>query len=231
LSRVAATWQYTIPQGSGVLYTSTFDQFADEWEPAAGRLSAQMIDSVMRLEIGAPDSSVFTPLRWSMRDFDLTVRATATQGSDNNGFGVVFRQQDSRNLYYFAVSSDGYYQLALVQNGVTTEISTWQRSEYINLGLNAENRLRVSGQGADFRFWINDQPALLCVPIDPNAVSTAPAGICQPETMRLTETITDDRLIEGRLGLIALSFNTTNEFGIYENVIVDFDDLIVSHPD
>lgn len=231
LSRVAATWQYTIPVGSGLLYASTFDGFTDEWESAAGRLSAQQVDGVLRLEIGAPESSVFAPLRWSMRDFDLTVSAITTQGSDNNGFGVVFRQQDGNNLYYFAISSDGYYQLARTQNGITTEISTWQRSEHINLGLNAENRLRVQGQGADFRFWINDQPAPLCLPIDPNAVSTAPAGICQPETMRLAETITDERLSDGRLGLVAISFNTTNEFGVYENVIVDFDDLIVTHPD
>jgi hypothetical protein len=224
-SRALADWRYIVPNAPGtLLYATGFDgtDSNGDWEQAQGRLSAQIVDGVMRLDVGAPSEGIFSPLRWYFNDFDLRVQTTAIDGPDdnNNSYGVSFRQRDLNNYYYFLISSDGYYQVNRVVNGVTKELSTWIASDVIQIGLGETNEIRVLGSGNQFQFFINDQLMELCIPDDPEAKSTF-IGECM-EGQMLT-TLTDDTHPYGRVGLTVITLDEPD-------VIIDFDDVVIYSP-
>ncbi|MBC8171515.1 MAG: hypothetical protein H7X77_07570, partial [Anaerolineae bacterium] len=138
LSRAAAGWRFIVPDTAGtLLYATGFEAASDEWgEADDGRRVAQVRDGVLRVALEDAADRVYAPLRWVLHDFDLSVEATAVDGSDNNGFGVIFRQTDARNYYYFLISSDGYYKLTRVVNDTARTMSTWIPSPAIQTGLN-----------------------------------------------------------------------------------------------
>ena len=46
--------------------------------------------------------------------------ATLQSGPVYNRFGLICRFQDMNDFYFFAVSSDGYYAIGKIKNGVTS---------------------------------------------------------------------------------------------------------------
>ncbi|MFZ5915966.1 MAG: zinc ribbon domain-containing protein [Chloroflexota bacterium] len=87
-------------------------------------------------------------------DFDLEVDAQAVAGSDNNGYGVVFRYQDNDHFYYFEVSSDGYYSIGKQLDGEWVILVDWRESDLIHPG-KQNNRLQVTCQGSQMTFAVN----------------------------------------------------------------------------
>lgn len=231
ISRAAQTWQYVVPnQPDGVLYATTFEidpasPRNDEWELAEGRLAAEMDAdaATLRLSVGAASSGLFAPLRWRFADFDVSVRGKAVNGSLNNGYGVIFRQQDRQNYYYFLISSDGYYRLSRVVDGIAKDLSQWIPSEAVNQGLDAENQLRVVGKGDAFQFFINGQPAAMCIPNDANAHSTYDEFTETCLEGQMLTTVTDSAIHTGRLGVMALSLDTAD-------IVIEFQQFIVMNP-
>jgi hypothetical protein len=224
LSRAAAGWRFIVPDTAGtLLYATGFDAASDEWAEADdGRRVAQVRDGVLHLALEDATNSVYAPLRWVLHDFDLTVEATAVGGSDNNGFGVIFRQTDARNYYYFLISSDGYYQLSRVVDDVARKMSNWIPSHAIQTGLDATNQVRIVAQGDQFEFYVNDEPLAMCIPDSPDAESTFDefAGECLDGQMLTT--FTDATLAYGRVGLIATSLDDPTE--------ITFDHLVIYSP-
>lgn len=82
-----------------VIYAAGFDGFFDEWEQYPGRVSAEILEGVMRLERNSEDfnSASYALAAPVFRDFDVRVTATAVDGPVDNGFGLVFRLQRPRN--------------------------------------------------------------------------------------------------------------------------------------
>lgn len=126
---------------------------------------------------------------------------------------------DSPASYYaFLISSDGYYSVWKTAQGRQRKLSAWIPSPQVKTGLQAENTIRVLGRGAQFQFFINGQPVMLCIPDDPQALSTYANGECIEGTMR--PTLHDDSLTAGRLGLIARSMQAGGLAVHFDNVIV-----------
>ncbi len=138
--------------------------------------------------------------------------------------GAAIRQvldvSQSTNYFAFLISSDGYYSLWQTESGATQVLSAWIPSPAINQGLAMANTIRVTAIGSRHQFFVNDVPLKLCVPDDPNAVSTYAGGECVDGSLQ--DTYRDDSRSAGRLGLIAQS--TTSGGG---GVVVRFDDMIV----
>jgi hypothetical protein len=222
-SRALTDWRYIVPDAPGtLLYATGFDgdDSNRDWEQAAGRLSAEISDGVMRLDVGTAGDGVVAPLRWYFTNFDLHVQMTAVEGPENNSYGVAFRQRDLNNYYYFLISSDGYYQVNRVVNNVTKELSTWIASDVIQQGVGETNQIRVVGRGDQFQFYINDQLVELCIPDDPEAKSTY-TGECMAGQMLTT--LTDSTHVYGRLGLTVITLDEPD-------VVVDFDQVVVYSP-
>src|SRR5690554_4954940 len=95
-----------------LLYAATFDAFNEDWGQYAGRLSSQVVDGALRLSVGEPVAGPYSVASPHFGDFDVRVQARAVEGPDENGFGIIFREQDPNNFYYFLVGSDGYYKVS-----------------------------------------------------------------------------------------------------------------------
>jgi hypothetical protein len=224
LNRLAADWHYVVPaKPDTVLYAATFDAFLDDWDLYEGRLSAQVEDGALVIEVGAVDSLPFSTAAPYFHDFDVSVQAQAVDGPLNNGFGVIFRLRDPRNYYLFLVSSDGYYRVVREVDGVQRELSTWIPLPAVNQGIGEVNHLRVTASGEAFRFYINGEPVQLCIPDNPEGYSTFNdiTGECQEG--RMVDILVDDSLPYGRLGVIAMTLDEPD-------VRVAFDNLVVYGP-
>lgn len=130
---------------------------------------------------------------------------------------------DSNQYYTFLISSDGYYSVWKVENGVEEKLSAWIASPLINQDLNAENTIRVVGRGSQFQFFINGEQVNLCIPDDPEAVSTVSGGECIEGTMK--GVLSDDSIPIGQLGAIARATLTGGS-----GVVIQFDNMTVFSP-
>jgi hypothetical protein len=129
----------------------------------------------------------------------------------------------AKNYYTFLISSDGYYSVWKVENGVESKLSAWIKTPAIKQDINAENTLRVVGRGSQFQFFINGEQMQLCIPNDPEGISTYAGGECFEGTMQ--SVLVDDSIPTGQLGALAQA--TLNGGG---GVSVQFDNMTVFSP-
>lgn len=239
-----------IPEGrpGQLLYVTTFDAFNEDWQQFEGQLSARIAgmgqDPALHITIDDIQAGAFTVLNQVFADFDLIVEATRMAGPADNGFGVLFRYQDTRNYYLFMISSDGYYQLSRRLDGVDQVLSDWALSSWIQQG-DSVNTVRVIGQGNTFTFLINDQQVPLCLtlwnplapgecaPAAPEVATTQTSPSAAPTpipwsseavTWQFVDTAVPPSLPpQGQIGLGARSFGESG-------VVIAFDNLFVCGP-
>ncbi len=148
--------------GGDKTYTETFD------EPGAWRTGddadavGQVRDGVYDMLVEADDVTIWTTGGQSFADGVYEVEATQVAGSDNNGYGMVFRLDDSKDDFYlFKISGDGYVWIGRYHNG-GAEVEPlvgewWFESPAVLQGLDQTNTLRVAAEGANLIFYVNDQ--------------------------------------------------------------------------
>lgn len=220
LGQQADNWHYQVTGApSSLLYAATFDGFPDEWETYDdGRLSAQVLDSQMRVFNDQVSKYAFSLAVPHFVDFDLWVDTSALSGPLNNGYGLIFRYRDAQNFYMFLVSSDGYYQVMRVLNNEQTPLSNWIASDVVHTEFEIVNRLRVVARGSEFSFYINGERVQLCIPNDVNGVSTYRAGQCIDGTMR--DALVDSSMPAGRVGVVAQTLSEPGVLAQFDNVLV-----------
>lgn len=223
LARAAENLHYIVSGAPGtLLYVASFDDTQDDWQIYSGRLDASVDGGVLRIENGQSDSYAFSVAKQHYADLDLRVRAVGAAGPLNNGYGVVFRYKNPQNFYAFLVSSDGYYSVVRALDGDQRWLSNWIDSPLVNQDIGAENRLRVVAVGNQFRFWINDMAAQVCVPDDPAAESTYVAGMCREGAM--LDVLQDSSHASGQIGVVTLTFGEPD-------VVATFDDVVIYSPE
>src|SRR5690606_7790351 len=150
----------------GLLYQTDFadDEALADWElfddgviAAAGE-DGQLVGSGNALM----DAGGYSGLNYTLDDFVLEVDATKVDERGNNAIFVVFRTVHGQNSNRLDISSDGYYSISRVRDGVQSVVSDWMPSPGINTG-DGTNRLRVEAVGDTFRFAVNGEPLTLCV--------------------------------------------------------------------
>lgn len=81
---------------------------------------------------------------------------TGYEGTQNNGYGLIFRQ--SENGYYaFSISGDGFYTVERVDAEEASTLIDWTASELIDQNELGANVLTVVGQGDTYNIYINGQ--------------------------------------------------------------------------
>lgn len=232
LYRLTANWHYILPVESGkVAYLATFDTFQEDWNLAAGRLKSQILDTgALRLDVGDVNSLPFAEANPYFSDFDLQVAASPVEGPENNGYGVIFRLQNKDNsspddddFYLFLISSDGYYRVVRSFNHEQKELSMWISSPVINQHVGVTNFLRVIAKGDQFQFFVNGQQMLLCIPDNPDALSTYSEQTGECQDGKMLDTLVDTSIPNGQIGVAAETFDESG-------VVVDFDNLVVYGP-
>lgn len=114
-------------------------------------------------------------------DFDVELDLRALVPDSEADYGLLYRYQNASNHYLFAIGSDGYFAITLVQDSKAVQLHTWREWPHVRRGT-ATNRLRVRCQGATCHFYINNEYAA---------------------------EIIDHTFLEGDLGVWAQSFSDT----------------------
>lgn len=216
VNQLLANQHYVLAGETGAaLYTATFDDYLDDWHLYQGRLEAWVEDSQLQVKVDRVGRGAYSKARPHFGDFDYRVEARAIGGPLNNGYGVIFRLQDKDNdsfeddsYYAFLVSSDGYYQVLRAIDGEQKELSTWLPSPLVHQGVgetDSANWLRVIARGNRFQFFINGEPVALCLPDNPDGISTLDVdGSCMGT---MSSTLTDDSVSSGQIGVIVFTYD------------------------
>ncbi len=110
-----------------------------------------------RLQVASGATEVVLP-GCSLGDFTAELEALPVAGPDFNGYGLIYRAQDSTRYYAFAVGSDGYYGVLRQDENETVMLVEWQQFPHIRRGRQL-NRLRVTCAGPICHLYINDEYA------------------------------------------------------------------------
>lgn len=222
------------PSGA-LLYVSTFDDdpesdaddaFNAQWTQYAGQDSATIEDGILYLSIGSA-GGVFSDLNRPFADLDLEVligwESGATEVIEAAEASVMFRYQDVNNFYAFKLRGDGAYRVERLHNGALDVLSEWQIAPQALSGLGAFNRLRVAAQGDQLRFFINDQPVVLC-PKGADRRSTwngLRSGECLSNNRQTADLLRDSTFKAGKIALGAVAGQGVTGFRVaFDNVIV-----------
>jgi hypothetical protein len=128
-----------------------------------------------------------------LSDFYLEVDAFHAFGPLDNQFGVIFREVDVDNFYYFTVSSDGYYRLIKMLDGEWVNLVEWTASDLIATGEDSVNRLGVLAVGEQISILVNDE---------------------------LLATVEDDSFAAGIIGLAAGTYSEPEVEIAYDDMLI-----------
>ena len=118
--------------------------------------SSDYYEGGYRIHVLEPNTDAWASPRLDLADVQIEVDATKLGGPDDNVFGVLCRYKDSRNFYFFLVSSDGYTGIGVYKDGrrrLLTDDSLLP-SEAVNRG-NALNHIRADCDGYQLRLHVN----------------------------------------------------------------------------
>ena len=111
----------------------------------------------------------------TFKDAQIEVDATRLAGPVDNRFGLICRFQDIDNYYVFIISSDGYYAIGKIKNGIATLLGQ-EMMAFNNSILQGEgtNHLRFDCVGDTLKGSVNGNPLALTNDAD---FSTGDAGL------------------------------------------------------
>ena len=145
------------PLAGDLLYSEDFSSSKSGWYTSwTGDFIASYKNGKYHLTEVPPNQwrSAFSPTSLNLSDFVLEIEATKEAGPDDNIFGVIVRAIDLRNYYAYILSSDGYYQVAKLQNNSWAYVSDWAKSSAIKTG-NATNLIKIVCNGDKQSFYVN----------------------------------------------------------------------------
>lgn len=115
-----------------------------------------------RFYIREPNVNYWTTAGQNFADARVEVDALQYSGPQENRLGVICRHHDDHNFYFFVISTDGYYAIGKVKDGVQSLLgqNTMRYASAIQTGV-AINHLRAECQGTTLRLYVNDSPVAL----------------------------------------------------------------------
>jgi hypothetical protein len=144
-----------------VVMTDTFDSNKNDWlneesEDEFAKVNYQIIDGKYKWDVLTKKSFI----GWvragskSFGDFFVSFDIQQVSGPSTADAGVVFREDNDGNFYYFGINNNGEYMLYKYAGEWTTLIDL---TETDLIQVNEPNRITVIGEGSQFTFFINDQ--------------------------------------------------------------------------
>ena len=107
-----------------------------------------VVNSRQWVVYGAPGNKV------NAGDFLYTADATFVSGPRDNGYGLIFRQVDNQNFYFFGISADGHWRFDRAQAGALVTLVDWTPTSAIDKN-SMTDYLLVRAVGSSFSFFIN----------------------------------------------------------------------------
>jgi len=149
------------------LFEDDFSNQSSGWARTISRNGVMDYDSgTYRMLVLAANYDLWAVIGHSFGDVQLEVGATRVDGPAENRFGLICRFRDSKDFYFFIISSDGYYAIGKVSAGVRTLLSqTMMAYSRVIVPDAGPNRLRFDCTGPALSGSVNGQ--LLAVTQDP----------------------------------------------------------------
>lgn len=109
------------------LFMDDFSDHNNDWKLAVTDKGVVHYDGdSIRILINEPNATYWTTPGLRLTDSVVDVDATKVSGPSDNLFGIICRFQDERNYYSLIISTDGYYGILKVQDGVRTFLGSHQ---------------------------------------------------------------------------------------------------------
>ncbi len=144
-----------------IVISDPFDNNNEEWP--TGARDGEFANTDRKVEDGKYVWDIFANkgvISWvgarndPVADFYVSVEAKKVGGTSEYDFGLVFREDEDVNFYYFGVDEDGFFVL-LNYNDEWIDIVVYESSSAILPG--EVNRIAVLARGSYFVFLINDE--------------------------------------------------------------------------
>jgi len=137
---------------------------------------------------------------WTNPDFEFTdtrieIEATKLSGPEENDFGIICRYHDENNFYFFTISSDGYYGIAKIVDGVESLVGMDELG-FDESAINAGESTNLVGAdciGTKLKLYVNEK--------------------------KLAE-VSDSDFSSGDIGLIASTYEEPGTDILFDNLIV-----------
>jgi Tol biopolymer transport system component len=148
------------PPHNMLMYSDDFNDPDSGWgESADENRERRYQDGEFLIAIKSDDWATWTRgTEQSFADFTLEADARLVDGPDTARFGLVFRQQDNDNFYYFYISGEGKYRVGRQQDGEWASVADlkWTASPHIQTG-GITNHLKVVCVGEWCSFYVNGE--------------------------------------------------------------------------
>ena len=142
-------------------YAETFDEVGSWASGVGASAEGRVADGVYEMTVDMSGDSYWTTAGRNFADGTYQVEATPLEGTEDNGYGLLFRvDAASERFYMLKVSSDGYVYAGLCSDSCAHQQALvdrdWFDSPAVAPGLGATNTLRVVAAGPDLTFFVND---------------------------------------------------------------------------
>jgi hypothetical protein len=150
---------FDTPSGA-VLFQDDFTDPSSGWENFTydkfGTLD--YFDGYYRIQVLGEQQMLWAGPGMNFTDVRLEADTIKVIGSTDDFFGLVCRATDRDNFYFFVISSDGYYGIGKMIDGLQSMIDTrgMLPNEVISQGMTG-NHLRADCIGEDLEFSVNGQ--------------------------------------------------------------------------
>lgn len=251
---------HALTGGAGeLLYAAGFSGFADEWDLYEGQQSARFVDDQLELRVSAPQTAAWSAARPRFADFDVSVRAAASEGPLDNAFGLVFhlRNDELGDCDMPAVLLCGIEDLLpLAGAAMRQALDIQQSTEYFAFLISSDGYYslwRTKGKGtkvisawiasADIRQGLGAENRIRVIAEGRRYsfhVNGAPQALCLPDDAGAASTFAAGACVDGSMqdsylaesdavGRLGLIAQSTASGG--GGVVVRFDNLIVFSPE
>lgn len=150
---------FETPSGA-VLYQDDFSDPYSGWENVDDNEKGTMdyFDTFFRIQVLGDHQMLSTSPGLKFTDVQIDADMIKVVGSSDDLFGLICRAADQMNYYFFVISSDGYYGIGKMIDGVQSMIGSQGMlpSEMISQG-KTKNHLRVHCIGEQLVLAVNGQ--------------------------------------------------------------------------
>ncbi|MFM8319712.1 MAG: hypothetical protein ACKOC5_02270 [Chloroflexota bacterium] len=188
----------SLPAGSRTLFQDDFSRPTSGWNRVSAPAGeSNYADGMYRILVNDPNIDIWSLAGRDYSDARIEVDAYKVGGDRNNRFGIICRAASPTTFYTLVISSDGYYGIGIIDGPDYRLIGmdALQPTDAINQG-SALNHIRADCVGKTLALYVNG--------------------------VKLAE-VTDDRLANGDVGLIAGTYDVPG-------VDIRFDNFSVAQP-
>ena len=108
------------------------------------------------IKVDAPEWIGWSAGEITTTDFLLEVDTQYVDGPADAEYGVIFRQVDADNYYFFAISRSGSYGMWRLEDGEWQTLVEWTATDAIDTSEDALNRLGILAEEAQLTLLVND---------------------------------------------------------------------------